>query len=79
MLKKINNYINEKEFRINIYKNKINIINYTKIISLEDTFISVLTNNKKIIVKGKNLILLKILENELLIKGELKSLEVIDE
>lgn len=79
MLKEINNYINEKEFRINIYKNKINIINYTKIISLEDTFISVLTNNKKIIVKGKNLILLKILENELLIKGELKSLEVIDE
>lgn len=79
MLKEINNYINEKEFRINIYKNKINIINYTKIISLEDTFISVLTNNKKIIVKGKNLILLKILEYELLIKGELKSLEVIDE
>lgn len=78
MLKEINNYINDKEFRINIFKDKINIVNYENIISLEDSFISLLTTDNKIIIKGKNLVLLKILEKELLIKGKLKSLEVID-
>ena len=72
MLKEINNYINDKEFRINIYKDIINIVNYKKIISLEENYISILTKDKKIIIKGEKLHLLKILENELLIKGSFK-------
>lgn len=79
MLKEINNYINDKEFRINISKDIINIVNYKKIISLEENYISILTKDKKIIIKGEKLHLLKILENELLIKGSLKSIEVVDD
>lgn len=79
MLKEINNYINDKEFRINIYKEKINIVNYKNIISLEDNYISVLTDDNKIIINGENLHLIKILENELLIKGTIKKIEVVDD
>ena len=79
MLKEINNYINDKEFRINIYKEKINIVNYKNIISLEDNYISVLTDDTKIIINGENLHLIKILENELLIKGTIKKIEVVDD
>ncbi len=79
MFQKIDNYINSKEFQLNLYKNKINIINYKRLLSIEENYISVLTNNEKIIIKGTQLLLLKILDNELLIKGNIKSIEVINE
>lgn len=79
MLKKINNYINDNNFKLSLYKNKLNIVNYKKLLSLEENYISILLEKKKIIIKGSNLFLIKILDNELLIKGNIKSIEVIDE
>lgn len=79
MLKEINNYINDKSFKLNLYKDKLNIVNYKKLLSLEENYISVLLDNKKIIVKGNNLYLVKILDKELLIKGHIKNIEVIDD
>ena len=48
MFKSINNYINDNIFRFTVYEDKINIINYKRIISLEDNYISINTNDKKI-------------------------------
>lgn len=79
MLKEINNYINDNNFKLSLYKNKLNIVNYKKLLSIEENYISVLLEKKKIIIKGSNLFLIKILDNELLIKGNIKSIEVIDE
>ncbi|MBQ3297658.1 MAG: YabP/YqfC family sporulation protein [Bacilli bacterium] len=78
MLEKISNYVNDKEFRLTLYNDKIHIINYKKIISLENNYLSILCLNKKILVTGNNLILSKILDNELLIKGNINNIEVID-
>ena len=78
MLEKISNYVNDKEFRLTLYNDKIHIINYKKIISLESNYLSILCLNKKILVTGNNLILSKILDNELLIKGTINNIEVID-
>lgn len=78
MLEKISNYVNDKEFRLTLYNDKIHIINYKKIISLESNYLSILCLNKKILVTGNNLILSKILDNELLIKGNINNIEVID-
>ncbi len=78
MLEKISNYVNDKEFRLTLYTDKIHIINYKKIISLENNYLSILCLNKKILVTGNNLILSKILDNELLIKGNINNIEVID-
>lgn len=79
MLKKINNYINDNNFKLSLYNNKLNIVNYKKLLSLEENYISILLEKKKLIIKGSNLFLIKILDNELLIKGNIKSIEVIDE
>lgn len=79
MLKKINNYINDNNFKLSLYKNKLNIVNYKKLLSLEENYISILLEKKKLIIKGSNLFLIKILDNELLIKGNIKNIEVIDE
>ncbi len=79
MFNYISNYINDKEFRITVYENKIHIINFNKIITLEDNYISLLSKNKKINIKGKDLVLLKLLDNELLIKGNILSIEVLND
>lgn len=79
MLNKIYDYISDNEFRFTIYDNKIHIINYKKIISLEDNYISFLSSNKKIIIHGNNLLLKKLLDNELLLQGFITSIEVINE
>ena len=76
MINKLSNYINDKEFKLTIYDNKIHIINFKRIITLEDNYISFLTNHKKIIIKGENLSLQKLIENEMLIKGIISNVEV---
>lgn len=78
MFNRINNYINDNEFRFTIYEDKIHIINFQKIISLEEDYISILNNNKKITIKGTNLKLNKLLEKEILIKGNILKIEVLD-
>ena len=75
----ISNYINDKEFRFTVYEDKIHIINFNRIITLEDNLISLLSNNKKINIKGLNLVLVKLLDNELLIKGNITNIEVLND
>ena len=79
MFNSISNYINDKEFRFTVYEKKIHIINFKRIITLEDNYISLLSQNKKINIKGINLILNKLLDNELLIKGEISNIEVLND
>ena len=79
MFNYISNYINDKEFRFTVYDNKIHIINFNKIITLEDNYISILSSSKKINIKGLNLVLVKLLDNELLIKGTITSIEVLND
>ena len=73
------NYINDKEFRFTVYENKIHIINFNKIITLEDNYISILSINKKINIKGLKLVLIKLIDNELLIKGNISNIEVLND
>lgn len=79
MFKSISNYINDNTFRFTIYEDKIHIINFKRIISLENNYISFLSTNKKIIIEGNNLVLNKLLDKEILIKGNINKIEVINE
>lgn len=79
MFDRINNFIKDNEFMINIYEDNIYIKNYTRIISIENNYISLYSAKKKIIIKGKNLTLKKILDYELLIVGDFNNIEVINE
>ena len=75
----ISNYINDKEFRFTVYDNKIHVVNFKRIITLEDNYISILSTNKKINITGINLILKKLLDDEMLIKGNINKIEVIND
>ncbi len=76
MINKIRNYIKDKEFRLTLFKDKLYVINYNKIISLENTNISFKIDKGKIIIKGNDLVLKKLLDKEILVKGKISSIEV---
>ena len=79
MFNRINNFIKDNELEINIYNDYIHIKNYLRLISLENNYISLTSPHKKLLIKGTNLSLKKILDQELLITGEFNSIEVINE
>lgn len=76
LFKKIKDYIIDDKLKINIFENKINIINYIDIVTIENERITVLSKDKKIIIRGSDLTLNKLLENEVLISGCIKSVEL---
>lgn len=78
MLNEVKNYLFDKDYKIIILKDKINIVNYQKIITLEEKKIVVDLYNERVIIKGNNLKLVKMIDEELLISGNLKTLEVED-
>ncbi len=75
----IKNYIEDHEFHLDIYENKIHIINYSKIISLQTEKVIILVPNKKIILTGQNFSLNKLFDDEVLIEGVLLNLEMKNE
>lgn len=76
MLNNLRSFINDNEWRINIYDGKINIVNYDDVISLEDNRVSIKYKKGMIIIKGDNLSVNKLLDNEILITGNIKNLEL---
>lgn len=72
----LRNYINDVEFRVNLYKDKVHIVNYTKIVTIEKSRISIRYSSGMLIIKGKDLALKKLLDDEILIKGIINSVEL---
>jgi len=75
-MKRLKEYINSNELKINYINNKLNIVNYTKIVFISCEKIIVLKDSKTITVKGNDLSLLKLLDSEILINGFIKSIEL---
>lgn len=66
----IKNYIGENNFRMIIYKDKIDIINYDDIINVSNNEI-IVKSSSIITINGKNLKLNKMLNDEILVIGDL--------
>ena len=76
----IRKFINDTSFQILYRNNSLNIINYTDINYMEESKISIsVYNNKKILIKGNNLTVKKLLESEILIVGNITSIEFLNE
>ncbi len=73
---KIKEFVNPKNLKITYLDNKLNILNYDEIIILLDNKIILSKNNNIITITGSNLTLLKLLDNEILIKGSIKNIEL---
>lgn len=74
LVRSIDNYINDKKFSILYKNNKLDIINYTKIMGFSDTKISISYLDSKYIIIGTNLVISKMLEEEVLITGNIEGI-----
>ena len=74
LIRKIDNYINDKNIRIISTDNYVNITNYNKILDFDSNNIDIELNNYNLLIKGNNLVINKMYDNELLIKGKIESI-----
>lgn len=77
MFDKVREYIKDDEFRLTLFNDRIHIINYLEILALNSKYISVDTGNNLITIKGYDLVLNKLLDNEILVTGKIVSVEEI--
>lgn len=73
--KLLRSYILEEEFKITILNNKINIVNYISIGSFDDTKIIINYDNGRVVIKGNSLVVSKLMNDEILISGNINFLE----
>lgn len=72
----LRNYVKDNTCKVNIEDNKVNVMNYSKIIIFDDSNIVIKLDKKTLSIKGNDLIINKLMDDELLIKGSIKLIEI---
>ncbi len=74
----IKNIIKSNDYEILIKNSFIHIKNYINIVDISNTKISILLNKNKLIVNGSSLLITALDQYELIIKGNIKGIELND-
>ena len=69
-------YINDVDFQIVYINDELNVVNYEKINYMEDEKISLTHRNGVVVIKGKNLRVKKLLDNEIIVVGNFENIEL---
>lgn len=75
MFSKVLKYIKDDTLKINLYKDKINIINYKSILVFDDYNFLVDCYSFNLLINGNNLVINKLYDNEILISGTISKIE----
>lgn len=70
------NFLYDKEYFISMYDNYIHIFNYKELISLTSNLIILKLEKFNLSIKGDDLFIIRMLPNELLIKGIIKNVGI---
>ena len=76
IMDRLDNYLYDREYKIIVKDNEVNIINYDEIIEFTLERISVKYKDKKILVEGQNLVISKMVDNEILITGTISVIHI---
>lgn len=76
IIRKINNYLEDKEYKIIIKDKQVNIINYDEIIDFTLNKISLRYKQKTITIEGTELYITKMVEDEVLINGNIINVRI---
>ena len=71
-VRKFSNYVNDDKYSMIYKNNKLDIINYSEIIDFTSSLISIRHEDKVYHIEGNNLVISRMMENEILITGEIK-------
>lgn len=75
-INKIRSYFLEDELEIKVYKNKVNVINYKNIGHFDSNKVMIYYENGYLVVSGNNLVVSRLVQDEVLIVGEIKNIEL---
>ena len=75
---KLRTYIMDDEFEVKLLNNRIDILNYETIDHLDSNKIIIRYKQGKITINGKNLVVSKLLKDEVLIVGKIINIELGD-
>ena len=76
LIDKLDRYLENKSYQIIIKEDSINIINLQEIIDFKANKVSLKCDNKIINIEGKNLIISKMLDDEVLITGIIYNIRI---
>lgn len=76
LVRMIDDYITDKKFSLIYKNNKLNIINYSEIKDFSSTSISIRHENIIYHIEGKDLVISKMMENEILITGNINVITI---
>ena len=76
ILDRLDKYIIDKEYKIIIKDNYLNIINYIEIKDFSNNIITIKSIKGITTITGDNLVITKMQDNELLITGTIKKVEL---
>lgn len=76
MIEKIVHYVKDNKLKIKYFDNNLNIDNYDEILEVKDDLITFTKDNKIILIRGEKLRLSKLLDDEVLIEGIIKKIEL---
>lgn len=75
MLKDLKNYILDNAFKVTILKDKVDVLNYLEIDHFDDNKIIIRYTGGTLVINGKDLIISKLIDDEILINGKIKNIE----
>jgi len=70
------NYILDEEFKINILKNKVNVVNYTDIVNFTSKEVTIKYDGGLLLIAGNNLSISRLLIDEVLVTGSIEKIEL---
>lgn len=75
IINSINSYIREEEFKVVILKNRVNVVNFKELGLIDTNKIIIKNDNQQLIIRGNDLVISKLLSDEILILGNVETLE----
>jgi len=75
MIRKIIDYVKEDAFELHVDEHYICVVNYTEIRFMEEEKISVRYPHGSVFIKGNHLVVVKLLDSEMLIRGDFTTIE----
>ena len=73
---RLDNYLYDREYKIIIKENYVNIINYDEIIDFTLNKIAIKYQNKTIVIEGTNLTITKMVHDEVLVTGKIANIRI---
>lgn len=76
IIDKLDRYLNENEYKLILDNNRLNIVNYEEIIDFSLSNIKVKLKDKIVSIEGRNLVINKMVDNEILITGNITNISI---